>query len=233
VLNRGNAGAGALVGGYKHQLTSHDSLESSVVLSSRPVVSATSTRRLGTYTTASLGSTYSREAGLGLAVSSSRQLSGGQSAMLTWTVGPLQASALSLVYVRRGQRLSLTLKLDLGVVTAVGVKLGVAVNETTHLRASGEAAAAAAGARRPALTWMPCGGGIARPGCWRLRAMLRVPPAARLVDRASTSRRPVVPSSLQGACTCWVGTWSLGSAGACRPSRWPTWAQRWARRACS
>lgn len=86
---------------------------------------------------AGLTASYVKDQGLSLALTSGRQLGHGSSAMLSWTLGPSPLSALSLAWVRRGQRLTVTIKLDLGLVTALGCKLAFAVGEATSVRASG------------------------------------------------------------------------------------------------
>jgi len=68
---KGNAGSGSVVAGYKRTISPQDALEVNAVLGLRSLLTVTSTRQLGTYTSGSLSATYSYGQGLGMQVSSS------------------------------------------------------------------------------------------------------------------------------------------------------------------
>lgn len=57
-----------MVAGYKRTLSPLDSLEFNAVLGLRSLLTVTSNRQLGTYTTGSLSATYSYGQGLGMQV---------------------------------------------------------------------------------------------------------------------------------------------------------------------
>jgi hypothetical protein len=65
---KGHAGSGSVVAGYKRTLSPLDSLEVNAVLGLRSLLTVTSNRQLGTYTTGSLSATYSYGQGMGLQV---------------------------------------------------------------------------------------------------------------------------------------------------------------------
>lgn len=135
VLNKGHAGAGALSAGYRHQLTPRDAAEAGIVLSARPVLTAGSSRQFGAYTNGGVALQYSRDGGAQLTLTSGRQLGAHSNAVASWTMGPEAGSAFSLAFVMRRQRVSVSLKLDLGLVTAVGIKVAFALSDGTSLRA--------------------------------------------------------------------------------------------------
>lgn len=65
---KGHAGSGSVVAGYKRTLSPLDSLEVNAVLGLRSLLTVTSNRQLGTYTTGSLSATYSYGQGMGMQV---------------------------------------------------------------------------------------------------------------------------------------------------------------------
>lgn len=65
---QGHAGSGSVVAGYKRTLSPLDSLEVNAVLGLRSLLTVTSNRQLGTYTTGSLSATYSYGQGVGMQV---------------------------------------------------------------------------------------------------------------------------------------------------------------------
>ena len=65
---KGHAGSGSVVAGYKRTLSPLDSLEVNAVLGLRSLLTVTSNRQLGTYTTGSLSATYSYGQGIGMQV---------------------------------------------------------------------------------------------------------------------------------------------------------------------
>jgi hypothetical protein len=65
---KGTAGSGSVAAGYKKQMGPHDALEVNAVLGLRSLVTVTSTRQLGTYTSAALSASYSPGQGLGMQV---------------------------------------------------------------------------------------------------------------------------------------------------------------------
>jgi DnaJ family protein C protein 11 len=65
---RGHQGSGSVIAGYKRVLSPNDELEANAVLGLRSLLSVTSTRRLGHYTTAALTGSYSVDQGMGLQV---------------------------------------------------------------------------------------------------------------------------------------------------------------------
>lgn len=69
---KGNAGSGSVVAGYKRTISPQDALEVNAVLGLRSLLTVTSTRQLGTYTSGALSATYSYGQGLGMQVSSNR-----------------------------------------------------------------------------------------------------------------------------------------------------------------
>jgi len=62
---RGHQGSGSVIAGYKRVLSPNDELEANAVLGLRSLLSVTSTRRLGHYTTAALTGSYSMDRGAG------------------------------------------------------------------------------------------------------------------------------------------------------------------------
>ncbi|KXZ42222.1 hypothetical protein GPECTOR_179g245 [Gonium pectorale] len=71
---RNNAGAGNLIFGYRRVLSPHDTLDGNVLLGLRCALSATSTRQVTPYTSASLTASYTAGVGMGMQVGSTRQL---------------------------------------------------------------------------------------------------------------------------------------------------------------
>lgn len=73
---KGHAGSGSVVAGYKRTLSPLDSLEVNAVLGLRSLLTVTSNRQLGTYTTGSLSATYSYGQGIGMQVGAASGLTG-------------------------------------------------------------------------------------------------------------------------------------------------------------
>eukprot|EP00879_Flechtneria_rotunda_P006476 GHRR01006805.1.p1 GENE.GHRR01006805.1~~GHRR01006805.1.p1 ORF type:complete len:656 (+),score=249.29 GHRR01006805.1:248-2215(+) len=134
---RGNQGSGSVIAGYKRIVTPNDELEASAVLGLRSLLTVTSTRRLGHYTTASLSGTYTWDQGLGLQVTSSRQLTHNSTASLTWVVGPAGASGMALSATHKGTKYVMTGKLDLGLVTSLSSRFTYLLSDNLSLKLTG------------------------------------------------------------------------------------------------
>ena len=71
-----------------------------------------STRQLSPHTSATVAASWQPESGLGLQVSSARQLSEHASGEFTWVVGPSEAAGMALSLSWRGERYMVSGKLD-------------------------------------------------------------------------------------------------------------------------
>ncbi|KAF6251111.1 molecular chaperone [Scenedesmus sp. NREL 46B-D3] len=134
---RGHQGTGSVVAGYKRTLSPNDSLEAQAVLGLRSLLQLTSTRRLGHYTTAAMIGTYEWQQGMGLQLTTSRQLTHSSSASLTWVVGPPNSSTLNFAVSHRGSRYTLTGRIDLGLVTSLSSRLTYMLNDKTSVKVIG------------------------------------------------------------------------------------------------
>eukprot|EP00775_Hariotina_reticulata_P001748 gene1748-2089_t len=134
---RGHQGSGSVIAGYKRVLSPNDELEANAVLGLHSLLSVTSTRRLGHYTTAALTGSYSIDQGMGLQVTTSRQLHHNTSGSLTWVIGPPAASSMGFSTTHRASKFVITGKLDLGVVTAISSRFTYLINDTLSLRLIG------------------------------------------------------------------------------------------------
>ncbi len=101
---RGHQGSGTIVGGYRRIISADDSLDLTAVVGLRTLFSLTSTRQLSPYSSASLTSTWSAQDGVGLQLSTSRQLFSSSQGTLTWVVGPLSDSSMGLSISHRGKK---------------------------------------------------------------------------------------------------------------------------------
>lgn len=136
---RDNQGAGNVVVGYKRVLSPNDELEASAVLGLRSLLTLTSTRRLGHYTTAAVSGNYSLDQGMGLQVTTSRQLYDKTSASVTWVLGPATATGINFSITHRSTKYVITGKLDLGLVTAVSSRITYMLTENWSLKVMGRA----------------------------------------------------------------------------------------------
>lgn len=134
---RGNQGGGNVVVGYKRVLSPNDEIEGSAVLGLRSLLTLTSTRRLGHYTTAAVSANYSWDQGMGLQVTTSRQLYTNTSASLTWVVGPATATGMNFSITHRGTKYVITGKLDLGLVTSISSRLTYLLTDSLSLKVIG------------------------------------------------------------------------------------------------
>ena len=75
-------------------------------------VSLQSTRKLGENTSASLGLSWHPKAGVGLHITSSRQLSASVDADVTWVVGPAGAEGVQFGIQRRGEKVTVVGRLE-------------------------------------------------------------------------------------------------------------------------
>jgi DnaJ family protein C protein 11 len=128
------AGSGSIIAGYRRVISPRDFLEAQVVLGLRALLSVTSTRQLGQYTSASLTTSYGLDQGLSLQVSSTRQLAARTQGVFAWVVGPAPAAGMQLSVVHRGSKYILTGKLEVGAITAVSGRVSLLVDKGTYLR---------------------------------------------------------------------------------------------------
>jgi DnaJ family protein C protein 11 len=126
---RSQAGQGSVIAGYERTLTPRDTLSAQVVLGLQSLVTLTSTRQLGQYTSASLTGTYNPSQGLGLQLATSRQLALRTSAQFAWVVGPAAASGMVLSATHKGARYIVVAKLEVGVVTSISLRLTWLLNK--------------------------------------------------------------------------------------------------------
>lgn len=124
-----------MVVGYNRMLTSHDSVEATAMLGLKSLVSVTSNRQLSQYSQASLTTTYTRQDGLGLQLSTSRQLSQSMTGVFSWQIGPPNATGMSLSVVRRGGSWSIQAKIEVGVVTSLSGRLTYTYSDALSFRA--------------------------------------------------------------------------------------------------
>ncbi|KAF8064508.1 ATJ13 [Scenedesmus sp. PABB004] len=134
---RGGQGSGSVVAGYKRVLSPNDELEANAVLGLRSLLTVTSTRRLGHYTTAALTGSYNWEQGAGLQLSTTRQLTAAATGSLSWVVGPSGAAGMALSLSHRGARYAVSGKLDVGAVTSVSSRLTCLLSEGVSLKLTG------------------------------------------------------------------------------------------------
>lgn len=134
---RGNQGGGNVVVGYKRVLSPNDEIEGSAVLGLRSLLTLTSTRRLGHYTTAAVSGNYSWDQGMGLQVTTSRQLHHNTSASLTWVVGPVNATGMHFSLTHRATKFVITGKLDLGLVTSISSRITYLLTDNLSLKLIG------------------------------------------------------------------------------------------------
>ena len=133
------AGSGSIIAGYRRIISPRDFLEAQVVLGLRALLSVTSTRQLGQYTSASLTTSYGLDQGLSLQVSSTRQLAARTQGVFAWVVGPAPAAGMQLSLVHRGSKYVLTGKLEVGAMTAVSCTVKWMLEKGTHLRIGAKA----------------------------------------------------------------------------------------------
>lgn len=131
---KGHAGSGSVVAGYKRTLSPLDSLEVNAVLGLRSLLTVTSNRQLGTYTTGSLSATYSYGQGMGMQATTSRQLTAATSASLTWVIGPSPGTAMIFSMSHKGTKYAITGRLDLGFVTSLSSRLVYQFNESYSMK---------------------------------------------------------------------------------------------------
>lgn len=131
---KGNAGSGSVVAGYKRTISPQDALEVNAVLGLRSLLTVTSTRQLGTYTSGSLSATYSYGQGLGMQATTSRQLTANTSASLTWVIGPSPGTAMVFSMSHKGTAYVITGRLDLGYVTSLSSRFVYQLSENLSMK---------------------------------------------------------------------------------------------------
>lgn len=132
---RNQTGSGNLIFGYTRPLTQRDTLDGSLVLGLRSLLTLTSTRQLDPFTSASATATWGLSEGLGFQISSTRQLPGSCTAAWAWVLGPRGASGMSLSVSHRRDKASLQGKVELGAVTALSARASLMLTSTITLRA--------------------------------------------------------------------------------------------------
>lgn len=132
---RNQTGSGNLIFGYTRPLTQRDTLDGSLVLGLRSLLTLTSTRQLDPFTSASATATWGLTEGLGFQISSTRQLPGSCNAAWAWVLGPRGASGMSLSVSHRRDKASLQGKVELGAVTALSARASLMLTSTITLRA--------------------------------------------------------------------------------------------------
>eukprot|EP00877_Chromochloris_zofingiensis_P007619 jgi/Chrzof1/310/Cz01g10230.t1 len=131
---KGNIGTGSILCGYKRILSQHDAIDASALLGLRSLLTLTTTRQINTYTAASLIATYNAEQGVGLQLSTTRQLLDSTQGVFTWVIGPSLASGMSLSIVYRASKFVITGRVEVGVITSVSLKGTYLLSEITNLR---------------------------------------------------------------------------------------------------
>jgi DnaJ family protein C protein 11 len=132
---RNQAGSGNLIFGYTRQLSQHDSLDAQLVLGLRSLATLTSSRQIGTHTRASATLTWGPQEGVGMQLSSTRQMPHNCQGTFAWVLGPRGAPGMSLAVAQRGTKTALQGKVEVGAVTALSARATVMVTETVNVRA--------------------------------------------------------------------------------------------------
>lgn len=131
---KGHIGSGSIVCGYKRIISSHDQLEGSVVLGLRSLLTCTSTRQLSQYSQAYLTTTYSAQDGMGMQVGLNSQVFQSTHGSLGWVVGPRESSGMNVSLVHRGEKYTLTGKVDVGALTAITGRVAYMITDSTQFR---------------------------------------------------------------------------------------------------
>lgn len=136
---RNHAGSASIVCGYKRILTDHDSLDISAIVGLRSLLSVSVHRQLSSHTQATLTGSLTSE-GVGLQVSSFRQLSETITGTFGWVIGPTASSGMSLSLAKRGHKYIVSGKLEVGVSTALSARISYLVAESMNVRLQGRIA---------------------------------------------------------------------------------------------
>eukprot|EP00798_Chlamydomonas_sp_ICE-L_P016635 gene16635-22884_t len=118
---RNHQGAGNVIMGYKRQVSKVDSFEASAVVGLKTILSASSTLKFDSYSSAT--------------VSSTREITKSTRGTLSWVIGPSAASGMSLQLQRRGDRHILAGKVEVGLTTAISARISYAIAESMSVRA--------------------------------------------------------------------------------------------------
>ncbi|KAG1661174.1 hypothetical protein FOA52_002626 [Chlamydomonas sp. UWO 241] len=131
---RNQTGSGQVVCGYTRIISQHDSFDTSVVLGLRSLLTATSTRQVGTHTSASATVLWGPADGFGLQLSSTRAMPWGCSGTFGWVLGPTGAEGMSLTIARRGTKTAVQGKVEVGAATTLSVRGTLMVNDAVNIR---------------------------------------------------------------------------------------------------
>lgn len=131
-----NLGQNSMVLGLRHALSAFHTLEATANIGLQSLLSVQSSYQLSQHSTAALALTYQQGAGLGMQVSTSRQLSPKHKGELTWVVGPPHARAMVLGVTSRFKTFQTAVGVEVGASTAANAKVAWKYDKRTTLHAS-------------------------------------------------------------------------------------------------
>lgn len=127
-------GGGCFVFGYHRDFSPHSSLDINAWAGLRQVLQGTVTRQLSTHSSASLTASWTPRHGLGMEVSTSRQLTERISGDLSWVLGPAGSDGMSLTLRRQGEKSDVNGTVYVGAQTGITCSVVRSLDKKTAVR---------------------------------------------------------------------------------------------------
>lgn len=125
--------------GLRHAFSHLHHVEATANLGLQTLLSASSSYQLTRYSAASLAVTYQPQAGMGMQLSTSRQLTPRSKGEFTWVLGPGPAQGMVIGVNTRFKRVQTTVSVEVGASTTLNGRVAYKLDKRTTLHASARA----------------------------------------------------------------------------------------------
>lgn len=131
-----NLGQGNMMMGLRHAFSHLHSVEATANIGLQSLLSVQSSYQLSKHSAASMAVTYQHGAGLGMQVSTSRQLTARSKGEVTWVVGPPHARGMVLGLTTKFKKVQIAVGAEVGASTILNARVAWKYDKRTTVHAS-------------------------------------------------------------------------------------------------